>query len=187
MALVALRRISPLATQSDHDRFAVADAALLTQKARDAAVNPRKREIHRFHSEDAATLHRMINALQPGSYVQPHRHLTPPRDEAFVALTGSLGFIAFQDDGSFGPDDCAVLDRDRGVLSVDVLAGQWHAILALAPDTTAFEVKSGPYVPMTAKEFAPFAPAETDPAARAYLMATEDRFRRLLGLPPRAW
>lgn len=185
---LALRRISPLATQSEHDRFAVVDAALLRQKSRDAAANARRREIHRFHADNAACLHRMINAVQPGTYVRPHRHLDPPKDEAFVLLTGRMGFICFKDDGSFDLSDCAVLDRDRGVYALDAPAGGWHAILALVPDTTLFEVKPGPYSPVSDKDFAPFAPDDTDPvAAQAYLRATEDRFRTLLGLPPRSW
>lgn len=181
------RRISALATQSDHDRFAVVDAALLAQKSRDAASNPRLREIHRFHAHDAAPLQRMVNALTPGSYVTPHRHLNPPKDESFVLLTGSMGLVCFRDDGSFGREDCVVLDRDIGVLAVDVLAGCWHAVLALTPETTVFEVKPGPYAAVSDKDFAPFAPVEGDPAAPAYLRRLEDRFRTLMGLAPRAW
>ncbi|MFU2210774.1 WbuC family cupin fold metalloprotein [Solidesulfovibrio sp. C21] len=184
---LTLRRISSLATQSEHDRFVVADAALLAQKARDAAANPRKREIHCFHANNAAKLHRMINALQPGTYVRPHRHLDPPKDEAFVLLTGKMGFICFKDDGSFDREDCAILDRDQGTYALDAPAGGWHAILALVPDTTLFEVKPGPYSPVSDKDFAPFAPADTDPDALAYFQATEDRFRMLMGLAARDW
>ncbi len=187
MTRFPLRRISPLATQSEHDRFAVVDGALLAQKARDAAANARRREIHRFHADDAETLHRMVNAIQPGSYVRPHRHLAPPKAEAFVLLTGSLGFIAFGEDGNFGREDCVVLDREAGVLAVDAPAGGWHAIVALAPDTAVFEVKPGPYSPMSDKDFAPWAPAETEARAMAYLAAVEDRFRNLMGLGPRPW
>jgi len=187
MASYPLRRISPMATQSDHDRFVVVDAALVAQKVRDAAVNPRKREIHRFHADDAASLHRMLNAVQPGSYVRPHRHLTPPKDESFVLLAGSLGFVCFRDDGSFGREDCAVLDRATGVLAVDAPAGGWHALLALEPDTAIFEIKPGPYSAMSDKDFAPWAPADSDPAALAYFRSIEDRFRSLMHLPPRAW
>jgi len=182
-----LRRISLLATQSGHDRFAGADAALLARKARDAAANPRRREIHRFHASDGASLHRMINALQPGSYVRPHRHLTPPKDEAFVLLTGAMGFVAFRDDGSFGAEDCAVLDRARGVLAVDVVAGVWHTVFALVADTTVFEIKPGPYSPVSDKDFALFAPADDDPGALPYFRDLEARFRSLMGLPPLSW
>lgn len=184
---VVLRRISPLATQAEPARFALVDAALLTQKSRDAAANARRREIHRFHTDDAARLHRMINAIQPGSYVRPHRHLESPTDESFVILTGKLGFICFKGDGSFDREDCAVLDRDAGVYALDVPAGGWHIILALVPDTTFFEVKPGPYSPICDKDFAAFAPADGDAAAMDYLRATEDRFRELMGLPAREW
>jgi cupin fold WbuC family metalloprotein len=180
----SLRRVSPLATQSDHDRFAVVDAALLTRKAEDAAVNARRREIHRFHAA-ADSLHRMVNALQPGTYVRPHRHLSPPQAEAFVLLAGSVGFVAFGEDGRFGPDDCVLLDRERGNLAVDVPAGTWHAVLALAPDSALFEAKPGPYI--ADKDFAPWAPVDGAPEAVAYLQAVEDRFRALTGLPPRSW
>ncbi len=186
-AVPVLRRISPLATQSDHDRFTVADAALVAQKCRDAAANPRRREIHRFHAADAANLHRMINAMQPGTYVRPHRHQNPAKDEAFVALSGRMGFICFHDDGSFSRDDCAVIDAAAGSYAVDAPAGGWHAVIALTPDTAIFEIKPGPYSPMSDKDFAPFAPAETDPAALDYLRGVEDRFRELMGLEARAW
>jgi len=37
----------------------------------------------------------MLNSIQPGSYLRPHRHLDPPKDEAFVLLKGSAGFVIF--------------------------------------------------------------------------------------------
>lgn len=178
---VSLRRLSPQATQAGAHRFAAVDAALVAQKARDAAVNPRGREIHRLHVEDAATLQRMLNAVQPGTYVRPHRHLAPPKAEAFILLSGSLGFVAFDDDGRFGPEDCLLLDRQRGAWAVDVTAGVWHAILALEPDTVVFEVKPGPYSPLSDKDFAPWAPAEGTAEAAAYLAAVETRFRAYVG------
>ena len=184
---MTLRRISALATQSDHDRIAVVDAALVAQKSREAAANPRLREIHRFHATDDAALQRMVNALTPGTYVRPHRHRNPPKDESFVLLTGSMGLVVFRDDGGFLREDCVVLSRERGVLAVDVRAGCWHAILALEPATTVFEVKPGPYTATDDKDFAPFSPADSDPQATAYLRCVEDRFRMLTDLGPRPW
>ena len=123
------RRIGPGATESGHDRFAVVDAALLAAKAADARGNPRLRDMHRFHAADAENPHRMVNALQPGSYVRPHRHLSPAKSEAFVLLAGSLGHVVFADDGSFTADDCVVLDRERDVLA-EVAAGRSNAEIA---------------------------------------------------------
>jgi len=115
--------------------------------------------------------------------VRPHRHLTPPKAEAFVVLTGALGFIAFDDNGNFEREDCLVLDRERETYAVDVVPGTWHAILALVPDTVVFECKPGPFSPMSDKDFATFAPAEGSAEAAAYLAALEKRFRELRGLP----
>ena len=182
-----LRRIAPGATESGHDRFAVVDAALLAAKAADARGNPRLRDMHRFHAANAENPQRMVNALQPGSYVRPHRHLSPAKSESFVLLAGSLGHVVFADDGSFTAEDCVILDRERGVLAIDVRPGLWHGIVALAPDTAVFEIKPGPYAPLDDKDFAPFAPAEGSPGATAYLAGLEDRFRALMGLSPRAW
>jgi len=181
------RRIGPGATESGHDRFAVVDAALLAQKARDAAASPRLRDMHRLHDADGDNPHRMVNTLEPGSYVQPHRHLTPAKSESFVLLAGSLGHVVFADDGSFGRQDCVALSRESGVLAIDVRPGVWHAIFALVPGTAVFEVKPGPYLPVGDKDFASFAPAEGDAAATEYLRRLEDRFRELTGLPGRCW
>ena len=183
----SVRRVSPLATASAAARFTAVDAALVARKARDAAGNARLREIHRFHRDDAETLQRMLNALQPGTYIRPHRHQYPPKAEIFVPLTGVLGFVAFDDDGNFGPGDCLLLDREQGALAVDVSAGTWHTVLALAPDTVALECKPGPYAPALDKDFAPWAPAEGRPEARAFLRAVETRLREVLGLAPLGW
>ncbi len=182
-----LKRISPMATQSEHKSWLGLDAALLAQKAADAAASPRLREIHRLHVDDGESLHRMLNAVQPGSYVRPHRHLDPPKAESFIALQGSFGFVQFEEDGSFLRENCLLLDRERGFLGVDAREGFFHVIFALAPDSVAFEVKPGPYSAMSDKDFAPWAPAEGDVDAKAYLKDLEDRFRSYLGLEPRGW
>jgi len=42
-------------------------------------------------------------------------------------------------------------------------------VIALRPDSVLFEVKSGPFDPLQAKEFAPWAPAEDSPETLFYL------------------
>jgi len=183
----ALIRISSMATRSDHRRSVAIDSALIAAKAADAALSPRKRDIHIFHTGDGDNLHRMLNALQPASYVTPHRHADPPKSESLILLQGRLACIQFDDHGR--PDKAAsiLLDIDRGVIGVDYRPAVWHTIFALAPDTVVFEVKPGPYDPATDKGFAAWAPREGDAEAAAYLMALEDRFRTLWGLPRRPW
>ncbi|MFM8340309.1 MAG: WbuC family cupin fold metalloprotein, partial [Fluviibacter sp.] len=56
-------------------RTTLIDQALLTQTCQAAASAERKRKNANFHPNDAFPVHRLINAMQPGSYVRPHRHL----------------------------------------------------------------------------------------------------------------
>lgn len=44
------------------------------------------------------TLHRVLNACQPGTYVQPHRHWAPPNAETMV-LRGAIGVVVFGEGG----------------------------------------------------------------------------------------
>lgn len=109
----------------------------------------------------------MFNAVQPGSYIPPHRHLDPPKDESWIVLRGALAFFTFDEEGSVG--ECLEVRADGDVFGVDLEPGVYHTFLALEPDTVVFEVKTGPYSPSTDKAFAPWAPLEGAPEAAAYL------------------
>ncbi len=181
-------RISPVATKSGHETSTIIDTTLVRTKASDARQSTRKRDIHIFHTGDEDNLHRMLNAVQPGSCITPHRHKSPPKSEALVLLQGLLGYVEFDDHGR--PDETAsvLLDLDKGIIGVDIRPGVWHTIFALSADTVVFEVKPGPYDASCDKGFAPWAPHESDPqAATVYLMDLEDRFRSIWKLEPRAW
>jgi cupin fold WbuC family metalloprotein len=194
-------RISPAATKSCHEAVAFLDRDLVQRKAYDASRSLRRRDIHVFHRGDDDPLQRMLNAIQPGSYIRPHRHLDPPKSESVILLQGMLGYVSFRDDGMPQDDSFLLLDLDRGVLGCDIRPGVWHTIFALVPDTVVFEVKPGPYSPANDKDFAPWAPEEFIPASReqslsapgrslapaAFLAEIEDGFRRLWGLAPRSW
>jgi cupin fold WbuC family metalloprotein len=180
-------RISAAATRSGHKTVALIDRNLVERKASDAKRSDRKREIHNFHEGDSDPLQRMLNAVQPGSYIRPHRHLNPPKAESIILLQGQLAYVSFSDDGLPEEGGLVLLDVSRGVYGCDFRPGVWHTIFALAPNTVLFEVKPGPYDPAADKEFAPWSPPEHTPEAAAFLAELEDGFRRLWGLPPRPW
>jgi len=180
-------RISPAATRSTHERWTVIDRALIEQKIEDAKKNTRKREIHNFHPSDQEALHRMLNSIQPGSYLRPHRHLDPPKDEAFVLLKGSAGFAIFDMEQGLMKKEFILLDLERGTYGIDIRAGVWHTLFSLEADTVLYEVKPGPYTPLTDKDFAPWSPRDNSPEAHGFLVELEDEFRRYWNLAPRAW
>jgi cupin fold WbuC family metalloprotein len=60
---------------------------------------PRLRAHHNLHDSPEAPAHRMLVAMEPGSYVRPHRHLDPNKAETIIVLRGRLGVLVFDDEG----------------------------------------------------------------------------------------
>ena len=127
----------------------------------------RRRMIQPFHRSEQDTLHRMFNAIQPDSYIRPHRHLDPPKAEAWIVLRGAVVFFTFEEDGAVR--DCAEVHANGQVFGVDLVPGVFHTLIAAEPDTVVYEVKTGPYSAADDKTFASFAPAEGTPEASQYL------------------
>ena len=142
----------------------ILDSVFLDRLAAEAAAAPRRRKNFNLHAADDFPCHRFFNALCADSYVRPHRHLDPAKDETLVLLRGRLGAVFFDDAG--GVVRVAVL---RPGMVADVPHGTWHSWLALEDGSVFLEAKAGPYVPQTPGEWAPFAPPEGDPRAPEYL------------------
>jgi cupin fold WbuC family metalloprotein len=146
--------------------------ALFAEITNLAVASPRRRMNHNFHSEVTDNPHRFLNILLQGTYVRPHRHTDPPKAESFLVLEGIADVIIFDDHG-------LVTSRYRlgdvgpsGFLwGVDLAPRIWHTILPRTERAVCFEVKPGPWVPATDKEFASWAPSEGSPAAEAYVQS----------------
>lgn len=151
------------------------DGRLLADVSRAAGDAPRRRKNHNFHARESDPCNRMLNAIEPGSYVAPHRHLDPAKGESALVVRGRIGVVIFDDAGH--PTDKHVLEPGGEFVGVDLPPGTWHAIVSLAPGSIFFEAKAGPYRPLAADERAPWAPAEGDPAAAAWLAGIEALFR----------
>lgn len=153
------------------------DNALLDALCAEAAANPRRRKNRNFHPTDDHPAHRLLNAMQPDSYIPPHRHLDPDKDETFVVLRGLLGLVLFDDEG--GIVRSVKVGAGGAALGVDIPHGTWHTAVALEADTVFLEAKAGPYRPFTAAEKAPWAPAENTPEAAPYLGMVKTLVARL--------
>ena len=136
--------------------------------------SPRRRVIQPFHRSADATLQRMFNAVQTDSYVPPHRHLDPPKEEAWVVIRGAVAFFTFDDEGAI--TECLEIRAGGDIFGVDLEPGVYHTFFALEPDTVVYEVKSGPYAPTTDKAFPSWAPAEGTPGATDYLAQLRREF-----------
>jgi len=142
------------------------DQALLDTLSLEAKLNPRRRKNRNFHESDADLAHRLLNAIEPGSYVMPHRHLDPGKDETMIVLRGKLGVLFFDDAGQL--TQSAILAADGTRCGVTIPHGVYHTVFACQPGTVIFEAKGGPYLPLSADERAPWAPGEGEPGADAY-------------------
>ncbi|MBS1873355.1 MAG: WbuC family cupin fold metalloprotein [Acidobacteria bacterium] len=141
------------------------DSALFDTLVKRALASPRLRTNHNFHASLDEDLHRFLNVMGRGTYVTPHRHVDPPKPEAFVVLAGEIAFFTFDDDGRIATRH--KLGRDP--VGIDVAAGVWHSMAVLSPHAICYEVKPGPYAAANDKTFAPWAPREGDPRAAEYL------------------
>jgi cupin fold WbuC family metalloprotein len=142
------------------------DQSLLSSISAQAKAAPRLRKNFNFHESDRASCHRLLNALEMGSYIQPHRHLDPNKEETLIVLRGKLGALGFDDRGRVIHQ--VVLEAGGENVGLNTPVGVFHSFVALAPDSVIFEAKGGPYTPLTELEKAPWAPAENSPDAQAY-------------------
>ncbi|HLL05348.1 MAG TPA: WbuC family cupin fold metalloprotein [Myxococcaceae bacterium] len=166
----------PRALSAPPGELVVLSRELVQSVTEASRVSPRRRIIQPFHKNDADPLHRMLNIIQPDSYVRPHRHLDPPKAEAWVLLRGKLAFFTFEEDGRV--KDCLTLEAGGEHFGVDLIPGVFHGLVALAPDTVIYEVKTGPYAPANDKTFAPWAPEEGSPEAAGYQARLLAEYRR---------
>ena len=109
----------------------------------------------------------MLNAIEPESYIRPHRHLFPPLDEAFVILRGYEAVMLFNNHGSV--EKVLPLNVKSQQLGADIPAGWYHTIVSLKTGSVFYEVKAGPYDPNRIKDFATWAPPEDSYEAIKYL------------------
>ena len=150
------------------------DEPLLDVVTHAARLSPRLRRNHNFHTADTDACHRLLNGMEPGSYILPHRHLDPNKDETFVILRGAFGLVLFDDAGEVA--QMLLLRAGGTTLGATVPSGTWHTLIAFEPGGVFLEAKAGPYLPLSDAERAPWAPAEGDAAAADYLEALTARF-----------
>jgi cupin fold WbuC family metalloprotein len=116
-----------------------------------AAESPRRRSHRLLHAGPDDPVQRLLIALQPGTYIRPHRH--SEQWEMLVLQRGRLGVLSFGGDGE-------LLSRDELSVAAPVIqipVSTWHGAVVLDPDTLVLEIKPGPYRP---NEFAAWAPEE---------------------------
>ncbi len=99
----------------------------MQQQSEAAASAPRLRAHRNFHPELSDPVQRLAIAMEPGTYIRPHRHRHT--FELLLPLKGRFVVLNFDDNG--------VVTR-RVVLgetctALEMEAGTWHTVLSLDP------------------------------------------------------
>jgi cupin fold WbuC family metalloprotein len=147
--------------------FQLIDAGLFERVLDQARQSPRRRMNFNFHSSPEDNAHRFLNVMLEGTYIRPHRHITPPKAEAFLVLEGRVALFLFDDNGNITAGHA--LGGPAGPVGIDIGAGEWHGLAVLSPHAVTYEVKPGPYSAVSDKHFAPWAPPEGDPGVPGFL------------------
>jgi cupin fold WbuC family metalloprotein len=157
----------PRALRPPSENVVIIDNKLIQKAIDSSKMSPRKRIILPFHKLPSDNLHRMLNAIQPDSYVQPHRHLDPLKPESIIILKGAIIFVVFNNTGEI--ENFYQLLSGSSNIGVDIEPGIYHTFFAVVEDTVVFEAKPGPYEQSSDKDFASWAPMEGSEGAIEYL------------------
>jgi cupin fold WbuC family metalloprotein len=156
--------------------FRPADLDALVRAAQSA---PRRRMNLNVHRSAADACQRFFNAIEPGSYVRPHRHAQPAVAETLVAIRGAFVLVEFDDAGGIvGTARLAAsgsAPHPDAAAAVELAPGTWHTVLALESGSIFFEAKPGPFDPQARGDFAPWAPEEGAAEAAAWWQALRAR------------
>src|SRR5215469_8766636 len=133
---------------------------LLDELAARAAASPRARAHHNIHATPADLVQRFLVVAQGNSYFRPHRHTS--KAELALVVRGSVEVVTFDERGRITGRYGVGEGTDN--IAYETPPGTWHTVIPAAGGGAFLEIKEGPYDAGTAAEFAPWAPAEGNPA-----------------------
>ncbi len=136
------------------------DRNILNETSDKAKLSERKRMNLNFHPQLDDGLQRMLNAVDLGTYIQPHKHENPDKVEVFLVLRGRIAVVEFDDFGNI--TDYTILDYNKENYGAEIAPRTWHTIISLENGSVAYEIKNGPYNQAVDKDFASWAPKEGD-------------------------
>ena len=126
----------------------IINEALLNEVTDKAKASPRLRMNYNLHDSPEAKAQRLLNALEPGTVLPIHRHRETA--ETYIVLRGSLRVIFYNDKKEI--IDMFLIDPKINNYGLLIPKGQWHTIEVLETGTVIFEVKDGPYSPLSQED-----------------------------------
>ena len=131
--------------------------------------NSRRRIILPIHRTQDAPVQRMLNFVQPGTYIRPHLHPRKHAVETIIVYRGAIRFLLFDDNGNGNIEQKIKLEANSHRFMADIEPRIWHSFVVLQKDTILVETKMGPYDAERDKTFASWAPSEQAPEAKKWV------------------
>lgn len=123
----------------------IIDNTLLENITKQAKENERLRQNFNLHSSLEAPVQKLLNALEPNTEIPIHRHKDV--EETYILIKGCIKVVFYDDDKNIKKE--TILNPLKGIYGIDIPKNQWHSIEVLESGSVIFEVKEGPYTPIT--------------------------------------
>ena len=140
------------------------DAATFDSLSDAARSSPRLRQNRNVHADFSEPCQRFFNAIEPGSYVRPHREGVAGRRKLLVGVRGLFVAILFDEQGvpvSFVPfGQSKLADGTRPAIGLEIEPMTWNSVIPIETGSILLEVKPGPFDPQGPRHVAPWAPAD---------------------------
>ena len=117
---------------------------LLDDLSAQAKASPRLRMNLDLRNSPSDGSQRMLNALEPGTVMPIHRHLSS--SETVAILRGKICWHFYDDSGK--ETESVVLDANGDLRCLNVEKGRWHSLECLESGSVLFECKDGAYAPL---------------------------------------
>lgn len=155
----------PLALDNFKGNLFTLDDDLIRKGCEASARSRRKRIMFPVQRSQDDAVQRLINFLQPGTYIRPHLHPLDGASETIILLRGKICFQIFDEQGEV--TERITLKAGEPSCMADIVPGVKHNFVVLSPDTVVAEFKNGPYDASTDKQFLDSSPEEgTEEAAK---------------------
>jgi cupin fold WbuC family metalloprotein len=153
------------------------DIEVLRQAVRNT---PKRRVRINAHPGSDDELHEMIIAIEPGSYIRPHKH--PGKSEAFHIIEGQVDIVVFSEAGEVERIVSLAAKGGRHPFYYRMSTPHFHTLIIRSDLLVVHEITNGPFLP-TGTIYAAFAPEEGDTASAAIFQA--DLVKRVAAIQER--
>lgn len=126
----------------------IIDKKLLDEISACAQKSERLRMNYNLHTSSEAPAQRLLNALEPGTIIPIHRHTQT--SETYILLRGKIDVSFYNKEGI--KTDHYTLNPETGDYGIHIPAGVWHGVEVLEHESVIFEVKEGPYCPISKED-----------------------------------